>query len=179
MPGTPSQIPPFALSVAYQQALHDFAITDLLAQLQNSQPITELESEVIAALLVEQLADNLDSHLVSTYLKAIRQDNKEIIPEPINLQYPESTELPANFPAPRFNYGDRIRLCSVSSLSGTEAETDTGRCIGHYYAYAAHHCEWMWKYVIWIEKDSVSASWCVATTACEDELQPVNQQESV
>jgi hypothetical protein len=178
MPGTPSHISPFALSVAYQQALHDFAITDLLAQLQNSQPITEPESKLIAALLVEQLADNLDFHLVSTYLKAIRQGNKQVIPEPINLQYPESTELPANFPAPRFNYGDRIRLCFVPINGEAEGETDTGCCIGHYYAYAAHHCQWMWKYVIWLDKDSVSASWCVATTAWEDELQPLTQEVS-
>jgi hypothetical protein len=104
----------------YEPALNDFALTDLLAQLQNSQPITQSKSEMIAALLVEQLAKNLGSHLVTAYLKAIE----------------------------------------------------------HYYAYAAHHCQWMWKYVIWIEKDSVSASWCVATTAWEDELQPLTQEVS-
>ncbi len=188
MPGTPSQIPPFALSMAYQQALHDFALTDLLAHLQNfsspefdNQHITEPESEVIAALLVEQLANNLNSHLIAAYLKAIRQGNREVVPEPIALEYPECTDLPANFPTttptPRFIYGNCLRLCPVTIDSQTESETDTGRCIGHYYAYAPHHCCWMWKYVIWLEKDSLSASWCVATTAWEDELEPVSQEE--
>jgi len=167
----------------YQQVLNDFAIADLLAQLQNSQPITEPESELIAALLIEQLAKNLDSHLVTAYLKAIEQGNQEVIPEPISMEYPKSTDLPADFPtatpSPRFIYGDRIRLSSVLLNGETECETDTGQCIGHYYAYAPHHCEWMWKYVIWIEKDSVSASWCVATTAWEDELLSVKKEESI
>ena len=190
MPGTSFQISPFALSVAYQQALHDFALTDLLAHLQNSssaefdsQHMTEPESEVIAALLVEQLAKTLNSHLVAAYLKAIRQGNREVIPEPISLEYPESTDLPTNFPTaaptPRFIYGDHLHLCPIPLNGKTESETDTGRCIGHYYAYAPHQCHWMWKYVIWLDKDSVSASWCVATTAWEDELKPVTREESV
>jgi hypothetical protein len=169
---TPSQIT--EREAIYKQALDDFAMTDLLAQLQNissadfdSQPITQPESELIAALLVQQLAKNLDSQLVTAYFKAIRQGNQEVIPEPIGLEYPNSTGLPADFPtsAPRFTYGDRQRLCPISVNGEIETETDTGRCIGSYYAYAPHQCRWMWKYVIWIEKDSVSASWCVATTA--------------
>ncbi|MBW4549076.1 MAG: hypothetical protein KME25_32430 [Symplocastrum torsivum CPER-KK1] len=174
----------------YQQALDDFAMTDLLAQLQkissadfDSQPITQPESELIAALLVQQLAKNLDSQLVTAYFKAIRRGNQEVVPEPIGLEYPKSTGLPADFPtsapAPRFTYGDRQRLCPISVNGETETETDTGRCIGSYYAYAPHHCEWMWKYVIWLDKESVSASWCIATTAWEDELEPVIQEDSL
>jgi hypothetical protein len=138
---------------------------------------------MIAALLVDQLAKNLDSHLVAAYLKAIRQGNEEVVPEPIAVKYPESTDLPAKFPTatpiPRFIYGDQLRLCLVAIDGERETETDTGRCIGLYYAYAPHQCHWMWKYVIWLDKDSVSASWCVATTAWEDELKPVTQEESV
>jgi hypothetical protein len=177
---TPSQIT--ERKAIYQQALDDFAIADLLAKLQTSQHMSESESELIAALLIEQSAKNLDSHLVTAYLKAIRQGNQEVVPEPIGLEYPKSTDLPANFPtaapAPRFIYGDRLRLCPITIDGQTETETDTGHCIGSYYAYAPHHCEWIWKYVIWIDKDSVSASWCVATTAWEDELEPVSQRES-
>ncbi len=176
--------------VAYHQALHDFALTDLLAQLQSfsnpefdSQPISEPESELIAALLVEHLANSLNSQLVAAYLKAIRQGNQEVIPEPIGMEYPECTDLPANFPttasSPRFIYGDYLRMCPVPIDGQTEIETDTGRCIGRYYAYAPHHCQWMWKYVIWLDKDSLSAAWCVATTTWEDELQPVTQEEPV
>lgn len=177
-----------AQKAAYQQALHDFALTELLARLQNfsspefqNQPITEPDSELIAALLVEHLANSLNSQLVAAYLKAIRQDNREILPEPISLQYPDSTELPADFPdaapSPRFIYGDYLRLCPVPINGETETQADTGRCIGRYYAYTPHHCQWMWKYVIWLDQNSLSASWCVATTAWEDELCCINQEE--
>jgi hypothetical protein len=190
MPYIPSQVSleTTVQKVAYEQALHDFALTDLFTHLQNcfspefdSQHITEPESELIAALLIKQLAKTLDSHLVAAYLKAIRQGNQEVIPEPIGMEYPECTDLPANFPttapAPRFIYGNRLRLCPVPLDGQIESETDTGRCIGHYYAYAPHQCRWMWKYVIWLDKDSLSASWCIATTAWEDELEPVSQEE--
>jgi hypothetical protein len=77
-----------AQKAVYQQAIADFSITNLLAQLQNfsspefdSQPIAESESELIAALLVEQLANNLGSQLVAAYLKAIRRGNQEVLPE--------------------------------------------------------------------------------------------------
>ena len=167
----------------YQQALDDFAIADLLAKLQNSQHMSESESELIAALLIEQSAKNLDSHLVAAYVKAIRQGNWEVVSDPISLEYPKSTDLPADFPtsapAPRFTYGDRLRLCPVPLNDEIETETDTGRCIGSYYAYAPHQCQWLWKYVIWLDKDSVSASWCIATTAWEDELECVTQEVSV
>ncbi len=192
MPDSPSQVSleTTIQKAVYEQALHDFALTDLLTHLQSfsspefdTQPLTEPESELIAALLVGKLANNLDSHLVTTYLKAIRQGNQEVVPEPIGMEYPESTDLPADFPAtapsPRFIYGDRLRLCPVTLDGEEETETDTGRCIGRYYAYAPHQCQWMWKYVIWLDKDSVSAAWCVATTAWEDELEPVTQEESV
>jgi len=172
-----------ARKAIYQQALDDFAIADLLAKLQDSQHMTEAESELIAALLVEQLAKNLDSQLVTVYFKAIRQGNQEVVPEPIGLEYPESTDLPVGFPAdtrsPCFTYGDRLRLCPVPLNDEIETETDTGRCIGSYYAYAPHQCQWLWKYVIWLDKDSVSASWCIATTAWEDELECVTQEVSV
>ncbi|MEW6499003.1 MAG: hypothetical protein AB1589_41915 [Cyanobacteriota bacterium] len=179
-----------AQKAAYQQALQDFGLTDLLTRLHSfssaefdSQPITEPESELIAALLVEQLANNLDSQSITAYARAIQQGNQqEIVSEPISFQYPESAELPADFPAatpsPRFIYGDRLRLCPVSINGESETDTDRGRCIGHYLAFAPHRCEWMWKYVIWLDKTSLSASWCVATTAWEDELDPVNQRES-
>ncbi|MBD1808867.1 hypothetical protein H6F98_25925 [Microcoleus sp. FACHB-SPT15] len=192
MPYIPSQVSleTTVQKVAYEQALHDFALTDLFTHLQNcfssefdSQHITKPESEMIAALLVQQLAKNLDSHLVAAYLKAIRQGKEEVVPEPIAMEYPESTDLPAKFPTatpiPRFIYGDRLRLCPVSIDGEVETDTDTGRYIGHYYAYAPHHCHWMWKYVIWLDKDSVSASWCVATIAWEDELEAVTQEESI
>jgi hypothetical protein len=35
----------------------------------------------------------------------------------------------------------------------------------------------MWKYVVWLDRDSLSASWCSATTAWEDELELVTHRE--
>lgn len=173
---------------AYQQALEDFAIVNLLARIQNNswkaqetQPMTKPESELIASLLVEHLSNNLDSQLVSAYLNAMRQGSLEVLPEPLSLEYPQQTNLPANFPtsvcSPRYSEGQILRLVPINIDYDQEALTDFGCCIGHYYAYAPHQCHWMWKYVVWLDRDSLSASWCVATTAWEDELEPINTGE--
>jgi hypothetical protein len=168
-----------AQQATYQQALADFALTKLLRTVQDlsrfkldNQPITQSESELIATLLVEQLANNLDSQSLATYLKAIRMSNQEIFPEPINLQYPQSTDLPADFPAaapsPRFIYGDRLRYIPLDR----KAETDRGIVIGRYYCYASHHTVWMWRYILWLAPNSPSAAWLKATAVWEDNLEP-------
>jgi hypothetical protein len=173
---------------AYQQALEDFAIVNLLARIQNNywkeqetQPITTPESELIAGLLVEHLSNSIDSQLVSAYLNAMRQGSLEVLPEPLSLEYPQQTNLPANFPtsgrSPRYSEGQILRLVPINIERDQETLTDFGCCIGRYYGYAPHQCHWMWKYVLWLDKDSLSASWCVATTAWEDELEPVNTRE--
>jgi hypothetical protein len=73
--------------------------------------------------------------------------------------------------------GDYLRLRSIPIDGEAQTETDVGRCLGRYFAYAPHHCHWMWKYVVWLNRDSLSASWCSATTAWEDELELVTQRE--
>jgi hypothetical protein len=168
-----------AQQATYQQVLADFALTKLRRTVQDlpgfkldNQPITQSESELIAALLVEQLANNLDSQLVAAYLKAIRMGNQEIFAEPINLQYPDSTDLPTDFPAatpsPRFIYGDRLRYIPLDR----KAETDRGIVIGRYYCYASHRTVWMWRYILWLAPDSPSAAWLNATAVWEDNLEP-------
>lgn len=183
---------PAAKEASYQQALDDFAIADLVTKVkkhclcsqasQRMQP-TFPELEMIAALLIKQLSLHLDCSLVEAYLKAIRIGNQEIVPEPISLEYPPDTKLPPGFPVavttPRYTEGQILCLLPVLVDSDQETLTDFGCCIGRYYAYAPHHCQWMWRYVLWLDKDSVSASWCRATTAWEEHLCQVTQKEAI
>ncbi|NEQ18601.1 MAG: hypothetical protein F6K28_00260 [Microcoleus sp. SIO2G3] len=163
----------------YQQALSDFAITELLEKLSHlqdtdfdAQPLhpepEELES--VAALLIQQLTNNLHSKLISGYLNAHRHGNSDVFTSPISLEFPQSVSLPFDFPnsalPPRFLYGDRVRLIPVSG------DTESGMVIGRFYNYAAHRCRWMWRYILWLDQASFSASWVVATTAFEEDLEP-------
>jgi hypothetical protein len=102
----------------YQQALEDFAIANLLTQLQNhsetaqtnpSQP--ELES--LAANLIRQLTANLNGKAFADYFNAMRIGSGQHTSE---LSSPCRTtpilDLPANFPnvqTPRYLYGDKLR----------------------------------------------------------------------
>jgi hypothetical protein len=175
-------------AAAYQQALEDFAISSLLRALTSFSPnldstrTTKEEAEVIAALLIEQLALSLNGEQLAAYLKAIRHTHQEVLPEPLTLQYPQSTELPDNFPSsissPRYSEGEILQLRPVAVDGQTKAQTDEGICIGRYYAYNPHGC-WMWKYVVWLDKNSLSASWCKATTAWEEHLGLFTQKEAV
>ncbi len=175
-------------TAAYQQALEDFAISSLLRALTSFSPdvdstrMTKEEAEVIAALLVEQLALSLNGELLATYLKAIRHTHQEVLPEPLTLQYPQSTELPDNFPeaipSPRYSEGEILHLRPVAVDGETKALPDIGTCIGRYYAYNPHG-RWMWKYIVWLDKNSLSASWCQATTAWEEHLCQVTQKEAI
>ena len=71
----------------YQQALEDFGITKLLEKLSHfqaddfdAQPLhpepEELES--VAALLIQQLTNSLNSKLISSYLNAHRHGNSDV-----------------------------------------------------------------------------------------------------
>jgi hypothetical protein len=79
----PDQIEPNG----YQQALEDFGITKLLEKLSHfqaddfdAQPLhpepEELES--VAALLIQQLTNSLNSKLISSYLNAHRHGNSDV-----------------------------------------------------------------------------------------------------
>ncbi len=163
----------------YQQALSDFGITELLEKLSHFQdtdfdaqwlhPEPE-ELESVAALLIQQLTNSLNSKLISGYLNAHRHGNSDVFSSPISLEFPQSVSLPSDFPdsalPPHFLYGDRVRLVPVSG------DREWGVVIGRFYNYAAHRCRWMWRYILWLDQASFSASWIVATTAWEEELEP-------
>lgn len=47
--------------------------------------------------------------------------------------------------------------------------------IGRFYSFAPHHCDWMWCYLIWLDKLSPSSPWTVADIAWENDLERVEE----
>ncbi|MEH2039921.1 hypothetical protein [Nostoc sp.] len=172
---------------AYQQALDDFGITELLAKLSKYSDadfdstwmqLKQQEIEMLAAILISQLTSSIDGKLIADYLNVTRHSKQDIVPGLINLKFPDtSIELPANFPdaanTPRFLYGDRLRWLTA------ESDTDWGIVIGRFYSYALHHCCWTWCYLIWLSKDSPSASWTSADIAWEEDLEAISEETNL
>ncbi|MEH2253770.1 hypothetical protein [Nostoc sp.] len=169
---------------AYQQALDDFGITELLAKLNKYSDadfdsawiqLQQQEIESLAAILISQLTYSINGKLIAAYLNLIRHSNQDIGPSLINLKCPDaSIELPANFPdvakTPRFLYGDRLRWLSA------ESDTDWGIVIGRFYSFAGDRCCWSWCYLIWLSKESKSAAWTSADIAWEEDLEPISEE---
>jgi hypothetical protein len=164
-------------SHAYQQALDDFSITELLETLSNfkdadfdahSHHLEPEELDSLAAILIAQLTASLNGKLVSSYLNAHRHGNADVFSRPITLEFPQSASLPSDFPNsapnPRFEFG-------VIVVIVTPGGSEWGIVIGRFYSYAPHHCCWMWRYILWLDSASSSAAWVVAATAWEEDLQ--------
>ena len=162
---------------SYKQALDDFGIRELLSKLSTYSDadfdaglmhLEEQELESLAAILIGQLTQTLNGKLIASYLNAIRHGNLDLFNCPINLEFPQTVDLPSSFPdsalPPRFLYGDKLRIVPLGS------DTESGVVIGRFYNYAAHRCRWMWCYILWLSPGSFSASWLVATTAWEEDL---------
>ncbi|MDJ0704651.1 MAG: hypothetical protein QNJ46_15315 [Leptolyngbyaceae cyanobacterium MO_188.B28] len=170
---------PVLFQSGYQQALTDFAITELLHSLNTffdthfdatRGTLTSTETETLAAILIQTLTRNLNGNLLATYLKAIRHPPLETLSPLTKLRLPPpATDLPVAFPdveTPRFLYGDRLRWI-------TDGETtDWGAVIGTFYSFASHCCCWRWCYLIWLDPNSPSAAWVRADIAWEDDLEP-------
>jgi hypothetical protein len=164
----------------YQQALTDFAITDLLCRLKTYSDsnfdaawmnLTQAELESLAAILIRELTTNLKGKAIASYLNAIRHGNSDIPPSLVDQAFPPpSIDLPANFPnvqTPRYLYGDKLRWISNGET------TDWGVAIGRFYSFAPHCCRWRWSYLIWLAPDSPSSGWLKADVAWEDDLEPL------
>jgi hypothetical protein len=162
----------------YQQALDDFGIRELLSKLSTYSDadfdaglmhLEEQELESLAAILIGQLTQTLNGKLIASYLNAIRHGNLDLFNCPINLEFPQTVDLPSSFPdsalPPRFLYGDKLRIVPLGS------DTESGVVIGRFYNYAAHRCRWMWCYILWLSQASFSAEWLVAITAWEEDLE--------
>lgn len=166
---------------SYQQALSDFGIEELCEKISNysdddfdaAKMHLELpEIELLAAIFVQQLTNNLNGKKISGYLNAIRHGNFELLPSSINqeIQFSDSG-LPNNFPdveMPHYSEGKTVRWKSACENS------DWGIVLGRFYAYAPHLCRWSWKYVVLLDKNSPSSDWCVADVAWEKDLVEVN-----
>lgn len=84
-------------------------------------------------------------------------------------------DLPAHFPnveIPRFLYGDRLCWISDGKVS------DQGIVIGRFYSFAPHCDRWRWCYLLWFDSDSPSAAWVKADIAWEDDLEPLEAEET-
>jgi hypothetical protein len=168
--------------LGYLQALDDFGITELLAKLSNY--CHQEEQESLAAVLISQLTQSIDTELIANYLSAIAGGTAQsaialshVFPVPglINQKFsPASVDLPVDFPdtgkTPRFLYGDKLRWRS------SESDSDWGIVIGRFYSFAPHRCSWTWCYLIWLSQDSASAAWTLADIAWEEDLEPLEME---
>lgn len=172
--------PPTSYPAGYQQALADFAITDLLGRLKTYTDasfdaarvaLKTQEAETLAALLIQTLTTHLNGKLLAAYLTVLRCQTAEATLPIANLQLSlPKADLPATFPQveiPRFRDGDRLRWQSHGEMS------DWGIAIGRFYSFAPHRCRWRWCYLIWLDSDSPSAAWIKADLAWEDDLEPL------
>ena len=169
----------------YQQALHDFAVNQLLHRLNtysdasfdaSRAALKTQESEALAALLIQTLSATLKGNLLAAYLETMRSKTLATVPLLSNLPMPPpATALPLAFPAverSRFLYGDRLRWLTNSQT------TDWGVVIGSFYSFAPHRCNWHWCHLIWLDPDSPSAMWVTADMAWEDDLEPMVTEET-
>ncbi len=91
---------------------------------------------------------------------------------------PLSVRLPPNFPdgaeTPRFLYGDHVKW---KPLSNTD-QIDIGVVIGRVYLFAHHRNQWAWKYLVFLDCDSYSRHFCAADAAWEQDLEPLDEENS-
>jgi len=170
---------------AFQQALDDFGITELMNCLKNFSDanfdaswtnLSEQEVESLATILIQGLTANIKGRLIANYLDIMRRGSKRELTGSINLEFPPpSVDLPANFPnetePPRFLYGDKLRWIPMNGGA------DWGTVIGRFYGFASHYCSWKWCYLIWLDKESPSSTWVIADTAWEEDLEPMVEEE--
>jgi hypothetical protein len=158
-----------ALRVGYEQYLDDYAIEPVIKAVTAcaTQPISELESSLIAALLISQLPHLIHSDLIGSYLSALRGE-QEVLDCPFALKYPQSVELPVSAKTPQRRYQERQKICLIP-VDGDDREW--GTIIGYYLAY--HHGSWCWRYALWLDSDSTSAKWLKAILAWSTEIEGV------
>ncbi|OKH53939.1 hypothetical protein NIES2101_09355 [Calothrix sp. HK-06] len=167
-----------------QELVQNFGVTQLLENISkitsaSGQILHANEINALAALLIQQLSQNLNHEIVTNFADNLRFGNDITDLPRINLEVPPlNTTLPEDFPdsaaMPSFLYGDRLQWRPLSE----EDETDTGVAIGRFYAYASNRHQWTWKYLILLDKESHSAQFCLADTAWEHHLEPVTLTQS-
>ncbi len=174
-PGGLPQIPlAKSCQAGYQQALTDFAITDLLSRLSATSDavgggLNPQEIETLAVILIQALTAQLNSNRLAADLDALRCNALSACNLPTSLPLPSAAiDLPTTFPdvePPRFLEGDRLQWIAQGE------PTDWGRVIGRFYSFAHHYRRWTWCYLIWLDTDSPSAAWVRADIAWEADLE--------
>lgn len=160
----------------YQQALIDFGIADLIEKIGEYSDTMRMEMEpeereALAAIFVQRLSDNITEKHVSDYFKIIRNGSDDVLANPIHLEVvsPSCNHAPnfAKAVLPRYSEGTRVRWKPIND------NNEWGVIIGRFYAFASHRCDWMWRYIVFLDIDSPSADWVAADTAWEDDLEPM------
>ena len=163
-----------------QQFEDDFGIKKLLSHLRshiNADLINveEQELKTLAKMMIEALAESLDSEQITSYLNTLHYGDSQPYQDDLNLEIPApTTKAIDNFPVsikPRYQGGDRVRWQSPDN------DYDWGVVIGSFYAYARHNCQWGIYYLVWLDIQSPSADWVVADTAWEEDLALIVSQD--
>jgi hypothetical protein len=144
---------------AYQQALSDFGIEELLEKISHyseadfeagMMKLEGEELEILATVLIQHLSNSINGQLISGFLNAIRNVNSEFLPNSVNQEITlPSLDFPTKFPdveTPRYSEGKTVRWKFMSE------NPDWGIIIGRFYAYASHLSCWNWKYVVLLDK---------------------------
>lgn len=163
----------------YQEALEDFGIAELLSYLGNytdadfsaaKMNLEQQELESLAAILIQRLTQNLKGKLIASYLNVIRHGDSDVVCDPIPLEIAAaSINLPVTLVS-CYQEGDRVKWRSPDN------PTDWGIVIGRFFTYAQHLNQWAVRYLIRLDEDSPSATWLVADTAWEDDLEPIEME---
>ena len=102
--------------------------------------------------------------------------NEDLLSFAVNRETSQrSVELPSNFPdvqTPRYLEGEKLRWITQ------DENADWGVVLGRFYNYAPHRRRWTWCYLIWLDKNSPSASWILADTAWEEDLELLQIENS-
>ncbi|WAL61222.1 hypothetical protein [Thermocoleostomius sinensis] len=186
MTSTPLFIDRSHPSASYQQALCDFGIAELIEALSNfcdpdfdvgRMHLEEQELEHLATLLIQQLCVSLNGKMMAGYLNVVRNADAWTITDLPRLELKPLQHLlvlPKSFPhqtsAPRFLDGDSVCWLSLPNCS----QTDRGIVIGRFFAFASHHGQWEWKYLIWLKDTS---SGVLADTAWEEDLESLEEEK--
>lgn len=169
---------------AYQQALSDFGIEELLEKISNycdedfdagKMHLEQQELESLAGILLMNFIKGINGKQISGCLNATRHGNSDLMPNSLSqeIQLP-LVGLPSNFPnveTPQYSEGENVRWKS------THEKTDFGIVLGRFYAYASHIGRWSWKYVVLLDKNSPSSAWVNSDTAWEEDLEEMEHEK--
>ncbi|MGL5942700.1 MAG: hypothetical protein ACRC2S_20495 [Waterburya sp.] len=137
----------------------NLGIKKLQAKISSLYGIEKLEEiNLLTALLIEQLVDNLELIQKPTPTKCNNCFPLTCIPS-LPIDFPQSAEMPL------FLYGDKVSHESIE---------DYGIVIGRFYAIERISKEWRWKYLIFDNPDYTTDYFFSTCIYWETELEPLN-----